>query len=111
MHLVLGNDSGLRVYCRPFFTRRPSMRPSHTSSIPDRAATFAGIVGALLGAIYVAIGFVDSSVKELPSRAGVALALFAGGVAMGWIGRRVGTVMSRVNDLSAQIAAGASEQS
>jgi hypothetical protein len=86
------------------------MRPSHTSSVPDRAATFAGIVGALLAAVYLAIGLVDGTSREFASRAGVALTLFAGGVAVGWVGRRVGTVMSRVNDLSAQISASASDE-
>jgi hypothetical protein len=87
------------------------MGQSHSSTIPDRVATYAGILGALLGAVHLAGGLVAGNVIELPSRLGVAMAFLAGGAALGWVGRRVGTVMSRVNDLSAQVSASAAEQS
>jgi hypothetical protein len=86
------------------------MGRSHDSRVPDRVASYAGVVGALIGAAYLAGGFVAGHTSELLSRVGVALAFLFGGVGLGWVGRRVGTVMSRVNDLSAQMSTSASDQ-
>jgi hypothetical protein len=86
------------------------MGRSHDSRIPDRVATLVGVVGAVIAAVHLAGGLVSGNRLELLSRLGVALALLAGGIALGWIGRRVGTVMSRVNDVSAQMSASASDQ-
>jgi hypothetical protein len=86
------------------------MGRSHDSRVPDRVASYAGIVGALIGAVHLAGGLVSGHTSELLSRLGVALAFLAGGIGLGWVGRRVGTVMSRVNDLSAQLSTSASDQ-
>jgi hypothetical protein len=86
------------------------MGRSHDSRVPDRVASYAGIVGALIAAVHLAGGLVSGHTSELVSRLGVALAFLVGGIGLGWIGRRVGMVMSRVNDLSAQVSASASDQ-
>lgn len=86
------------------------MGRSHDSRIPDRVTSFAGVLGAVIAAVHLAGGFASGNKWEWASRLGVALAFLFGGIGIGWVGRRVGTVMSRVNDLSAQASASASDQ-
>src|SRR5919107_1393370 len=84
------------------------------ASIPDYIATYAVVAGALAGALHLAGAYADPGGlglgRALLSRLGVAMAFFAGGCAIGWVGRRAGAAMSRVNDLSRQMSATAADQ-
>ena len=90
------------------------MGSRQNASIPDRVATYAAVVGALVGVLHLAGAYTDPGElglgKALLSRLGVAMAFFAGGCAIGWLGRRAGAAMSRVNDLSRQMSATAADQ-
>lgn len=82
------------------------MGPGQRSSIPDRLATYAVVVGVMLALAHLAGALAEQDViRGLLTRLGLALAFFAGGCAVAWIGSRTSAVMSRVNDLSRQLAA------
>src|SRR5688572_29090384 len=90
------------------------MGSRQNASLPDWAASYAAVVGALVGVLHLAGAYADpaglSLGRALLSRLGVAMAFFAGGCAVGWVGRRAGAAMSRVNDLSRQMSATAADQ-
>src|SRR3954463_13771670 len=86
------------------------MGPSHRSSIPDRVATYVVVIGLILCLAHLAGALAERDVmRAVISRLGVGLAMFAGGAAVAWVGRRAGAAMSRVNDLSRQMSATASD--
>ena len=87
------------------------MGPRQSSAAADRFSTFAAAGGVVLGMLYLATAFLERAdlVGALAARAVPALALAAGGVALGWIGSRVGMLLWRVNDLSRQQSAGAND--
>src|SRR5215203_5825682 len=78
---------------------------SQSSAAADRFSTFVTTVGIVLGLFHLGTAFVDRThlVPRLIDRLVPALALMAGGVALGWIGSRVGTLLLRINDLSRQL--------
>src|SRR5688500_11593736 len=87
------------------------MGQGHNSSIPDRVATYAVVVGVMLGIAHLAGALTEQDVpRGLLARAGIALAFIAGGCGLSWIGSRGAAAMSRTNDLSRQLAAMASDR-
>lgn len=82
------------------------------SSIPDRAATYAVLIGVVLGLAHLAGALVEPDVvRGLLARAGLAVAIIAGGGAVGMIASRIAAAMSRTGDLSRQMAAAAADRS
>src|SRR3954469_21214194 len=87
------------------------MGPSHRSSIPDRVATYAVVIGLILCLAHLAGALTEHAmVRGVIARLGVGLAMFAGGAAVAWVGRRAGAAMSRVNDVSRQLSAMAADR-
>src|SRR5205085_727254 len=87
------------------------MGPSHRSSIPDRVATYAVVVGLILCLAHLAGALTERDVvRGIIARLGVGLAMFAGGAGVAWVGRRAGAATSRVNDLSRHLSAVAADR-
>src|SRR3954468_2922032 len=87
------------------------MGPSHRSSIPDRLATYAVVIGFILWLAPLAGALTERDVvRGIVARLGVGLAMFAGGAGVAWVGRRAGAATSRVNDLSRHLSAVATDR-
>jgi outer membrane protein assembly factor BamD (BamD/ComL family) len=89
------------------------MAPRSSSSFPDRVATYAVLAGTVAAFAHLfgpLLAGTHDVLGDIGARLGVALALFAGGCAVGWIGARLGGLLSRMNDLSRQMSATAADQ-
>lgn len=81
------------------------------SAAADRFAALSIGAGVILGLLYLATALAERSnlVPALIARAIPAAAMIAGGVALGWVGSRVGTLLLRLNDLSRQVSSAAND--
>lgn len=81
------------------------------SAAADRFAALSIAAGVILGLLYLATALAERSnlVPALIVRAVPAAAMIAGGVSLGWIGSRVGTLLLRLNDLSRQVSSAAND--
>lgn len=88
------------------------MAPRQSSAAADRFSTFATMAGVVLGLLYLATVYQESSKNLVPgliARLVPALGFVAGGLAVGWIGSRVGMLLWRIHDLSRQLSAAAND--
>ena len=82
-----------------------------SSAAADRFSRIVATFGIVLGLLYLGTAFLDRArlVPGLIERLVPALALMTGGVAVGWIGSRVGTLLLRLDDLSRRLDSAAND--